>query len=115
MVVPIPISIPGLVIGIFTVLMVVPITNTNPGIGFLEIKTKTRLGFGQYQSGYQSGFDKFLSSENVIYHGSSLEVRDENPQIWISMNTCPLTLKEICTDIYASRYVRCTSFCTIIC
>ena len=35
-------------IGIFTVLMVVPITNTNPGIGNLGIVTNSRLGFGNY-------------------------------------------------------------------
>ena len=47
-----------------------------------------------------------MSSENVIYHGPSLEVRDENPQIWISMNTCPLTLNEISLDIYVTRYLK---------
>ena len=36
-------------------------------------------------------------------------------QTWNFTNTCPLLLKEICLDIYASRYVQCTCFCTKIC
>ena len=37
------------------------------------------------------------------------------PQTWNFTNTCPLLLKEICLDIYATRYVRCTYFCNKIC
>ena len=82
---------------------------------FVKTKTLTKILKTDFKILSSASNFKILSSENVINLGPSLEVRDENPQIWISMNTCPLTLKEICTDIYASRYVRCTSFCTKIC
>ena len=107
-------------------LMVVPLTKTNIRFRikffltkllnvFVRTKTLTKILKTDFKILSSASNFKILSSENVINHGTSLEVRDENPQIWISMNTCPLTLKEICTDIYASRYVRCASFCTKIC
>ena len=97
--------------------MVVPLTKTNIRFRiklfltkilnvFVKTKTLTKILKTDFKILSSASNFKILSSENVINHGTSLEVRDENPQIWISMNTCPLTLKEICTDIYASRYVR---------
>ena len=34
---------------------------------------------------------------------------------WNFTNTCPLLVSEICLDIYATRYIRCTCFCNKIC
>ena len=69
--------------------MVVPKPIPIPRIGRLEIKTKTRLGFGlpkpkpipipkPISNPNRASNFKILSSENVINHGTSLQVRVDN-------------------------------------